>query len=280
MEVCLGPSHCHHGLLLVREVASTTRRLAGLFISLSIHINARAQGFPSEYCSVERQSLTQCCTLGWRWWGRRCRIWTGRERVRSRTRCWGGESGSAQRRGERVWYLAQVRRHSERGSFRNQRTSEDPSQNQRRGRAPGTWGIHTRKPLNKVEKKVISSAISGLKHQVSWCSISIKALVTVDSFIYCVPQEPEWDVSSAFFANAASHIRPKGSSRKSKENKENEARREVNKRKSKMSRSFIRTAVPKSVFRKSELWTTESVLTVFVVFVGWLFFFLSPNMPN
>uniref|UniRef100_A0A3Q4HZL5 Zgc:123010 n=1 Tax=Neolamprologus brichardi TaxID=32507 RepID=A0A3Q4HZL5_NEOBR len=40
--------------------------------------------------------------------------------------------------------------------------------------------------------------------------------------------EPEWDVSSAFFANAASHIKPKGSSRKSKENKENEARREVN----------------------------------------------------
>lgn len=45
---------------------------------------------------------------------------------------------------------------------------------------------------------------------------------------FCVPQEPEWDVSSAFFANAASHIKPKGSSRKSKENKENEARREVN----------------------------------------------------
>lgn len=41
-------------------------------------------------------------------------------------------------------------------------------------------------------------------------------------------EEPEWDVSSAFFANAASHIKPKGSSRKSKENKENEARRETN----------------------------------------------------
>ncbi|KAF3842095.1 hypothetical protein F7725_024046 [Dissostichus mawsoni] len=37
-------------------------------------------------------------------------------------------------------------------------------------------------------------------------------------------EEPEWDVSSAFVANAASHIKPKGSSRKSKENKENEAR--------------------------------------------------------
>lgn len=41
------------------------------------------------------------------------------------------------------------------------------------------------------------------------------------------PQEPEWDVSSAFVANAASHIRPKGLSRRSRENKENEARREV-----------------------------------------------------
>ncbi|XP_040034856.2 uncharacterized protein LOC120820776 isoform X2 [Gasterosteus aculeatus] len=41
-------------------------------------------------------------------------------------------------------------------------------------------------------------------------------------------EEPEWDVSSAFFANAASHIKPKGSGRKSKENKENEAKRETN----------------------------------------------------
>ncbi|XP_067376354.1 uncharacterized protein zgc:123010 isoform X2 [Channa argus] len=41
-------------------------------------------------------------------------------------------------------------------------------------------------------------------------------------------EEPEWDVSSAFVANAASHIKPKGSSRKSKENKENEAKRETN----------------------------------------------------
>ncbi|XP_034537945.1 hsp70-Hsp90 organizing protein 2 isoform X1 [Notolabrus celidotus] len=41
-------------------------------------------------------------------------------------------------------------------------------------------------------------------------------------------EEPEWDVSSAFFANAASHIKPKGPNRKSKENKENEARRETN----------------------------------------------------
>lgn len=124
--------------------------------------------------------------------------------------------------------------------------------------------------IENQNTKVISSAISGLKHQISWWNIwsSMKALVTVDSFIYCVPQEPEWDVSSAFFANAASHIRPKGSSRKSKENKENEARREVNKCKCKMSRSFIRTAVPKSVLWKSELWTAGAVLTVFVVFEG------------
>ncbi|XP_035262312.1 hsp70-Hsp90 organizing protein isoform X4 [Anguilla anguilla] len=40
-------------------------------------------------------------------------------------------------------------------------------------------------------------------------------------------EEPEWDVSSAFVANAASHIRPKGRTKSgsgSKENKENEAR--------------------------------------------------------
>lgn len=46
-------------------------------------------------------------------------------------------------------------------------------------------------------------------------------------FTLCMRQDPEWDESSAFFANAASHIRPKGSSRRSKENKENESKREV-----------------------------------------------------
>lgn len=46
-------------------------------------------------------------------------------------------------------------------------------------------------------------------------------------FTFCVQQEPGWDVSSAFFTNAASHSRSKGLSRRSKENKENEARREV-----------------------------------------------------
>ncbi|XP_048406954.1 uncharacterized protein zgc:123010 isoform X2 [Stegostoma tigrinum] len=42
-----------------------------------------------------------------------------------------------------------------------------------------------------------------------------------------IDEEPEWDVSSAFVANAASHIRPKSkgkSDKKSKENKENETK--------------------------------------------------------
>ncbi|CDQ95309.1 unnamed protein product, partial [Oncorhynchus mykiss] len=41
-------------------------------------------------------------------------------------------------------------------------------------------------------------------------------------------EEPEWDVSSAFFANAASHIRPKGWTKPGRKSKENEGRtREV-----------------------------------------------------
>ncbi|XP_064419198.1 uncharacterized protein ZGC:123010 [Latimeria chalumnae] len=50
--------------------------------------------------------------------------------------------------------------------------------------------------------------------------------------IPALDEEPEWDVNSAFVANAASHIKPKTrtkSNRKSKENKENEAKtQEVN----------------------------------------------------
>lgn len=60
-------------------------------------------------------------------------------------------------------------------------------------------------------------------------------------------------MSSAFFANAASHIRPKGSSRKSKENKENEARKEVN-----------GNAAATSTVGKSGLWTFKASLTVAV----------------
>ncbi|XP_071250534.1 tetratricopeptide repeat protein 31-like isoform X5 [Salvelinus alpinus] len=42
-------------------------------------------------------------------------------------------------------------------------------------------------------------------------------------------EEPEWDVSCAFFANAASHIRPKGWTKPGRKSKENEGRtREVN----------------------------------------------------
>ncbi|XP_045078815.1 hsp70-Hsp90 organizing protein 1-like isoform X2 [Coregonus clupeaformis] len=58
-------------------------------------------------------------------------------------------------------------------------------------------------------------------------------------------EEPEWDVSSAFFANAASYIRPKGwtkPGRKSKENKENEGRtREVNEKDAVTKRSALLT---------------------------------------
>lgn len=60
----------------------------------------------------------------------------------------------------------------------------------------------------------------------NFCSSS-QTDFTLGYFTSCVHQEPEWDESSAFVAHAASHIRPKGSSRRSKENKENEARREV-----------------------------------------------------
>ncbi|KAJ3610583.1 hypothetical protein NHX12_022675 [Muraenolepis orangiensis] len=41
-------------------------------------------------------------------------------------------------------------------------------------------------------------------------------------------EDPEWDENSAFYANAASHIKPRGSARKNKENKENDTRREIN----------------------------------------------------
>uniref|UniRef100_A0AAZ3SCC2 Uncharacterized protein n=1 Tax=Oncorhynchus tshawytscha TaxID=74940 RepID=A0AAZ3SCC2_ONCTS len=58
-------------------------------------------------------------------------------------------------------------------------------------------------------------------------------------------EELEWDVSSAFFANAASHIRPKGMTKpgaKSKENKENEGRtREVNETDAVTKRSALLT---------------------------------------
>lgn len=63
---------------------------------------------------------------------------------------------------------------------------------------------------------------------VSGCAACGPGRPVTKRLTFCAPQEPEWDVSSAFVANAASHIKPKGSSRKSKENKENEARKEVN----------------------------------------------------
>uniref|UniRef100_A0A8C6UFU2 Uncharacterized protein n=1 Tax=Neogobius melanostomus TaxID=47308 RepID=A0A8C6UFU2_9GOBI len=56
--------------------------------------------------------------------------------------------------------------------------------------------------------------------------MSFKSQV-ISSFSLHILQDPEWDVSSAFFANAASHIRPKGTSRKSRDDKENEAKKEL-----------------------------------------------------
>lgn len=79
--------------------------------------------------------------------------------------------------------------------------------------------------VQKEEKKEAKSAASQVSTPVMTSS-GIKG--QQKSHIRSAEEEPEWDVSSAFFANAASHIKPKGSGRKSKENKENEARRETN----------------------------------------------------
>ncbi|XP_033835397.1 uncharacterized protein zgc:123010 [Periophthalmus magnuspinnatus] len=59
-------------------------------------------------------------------------------------------------------------------------------------------------------------------------SPGIKAQQKNQSQAKSAEEEPEWDVSSAFFANAASHIRPKVTSRKSRDNKENETKKETN----------------------------------------------------
>lgn len=52
--------------------------------------------------------------------------------------------------------------------------------------------------------------------------------VDLITFDYSVVQEPEWDVSSAFVANAANHIKLKGRKTRaaqiSRENKENEVK--------------------------------------------------------
>lgn len=79
--------------------------------------------------------------------------------------------------------------------------------------------------VQKEEKKEAKSASSHVSTPVM-ASSGIKG--HQKSHARSTEEEPEWDVSSAFFANAASHIKPKGSGRKSKENKENEARRETN----------------------------------------------------
>ncbi|XP_078144696.1 uncharacterized protein LOC139923412 isoform X2 [Centroberyx gerrardi] len=88
-------------------------------------------------------------------------------------------------------------------------------------------GGEEEKEVQKEEKKVEKPAISCKNGTAPAMGPSgIKGLQKTQD--RPSEEEPEWDVSSAFFANAASHIKPKGSSRKSKENKENEARRETN----------------------------------------------------
>lgn len=77
---------------------------------------------------------------------------------------------------------------------------------------------------------MLQEHLDNMLNVTSGCGVSPEGPSDSTVPTLCVPQEPEWDVSSAFFANAASHIKPKGSSRKSKENKENEARREVSER--------------------------------------------------
>lgn len=81
--------------------------------------------------------------------------------------------------------------------------------------------------LQKEDKKEAKSAAS-----YGYADTPVLAPSGIKGHLKCqarsTEEEPEWDVCSAFVANAASHIRPKGSSRKSKENKENEARRETN----------------------------------------------------
>lgn len=76
-------------------------------------------------------------------------------------------------------------------------------------------------------KQTLWSKIRKGTRITEWFNKSLLSLALSISLL----QDPEWDVSSAFVANAVSHIRPKTKSksgRKSKENKENEARiREV-----------------------------------------------------
>ncbi|XP_056465110.1 uncharacterized protein zgc:123010 isoform X1 [Gadus chalcogrammus] len=83
------------------------------------------------------------------------------------------------------------------------------------------WAEHASVPQSEEMSPAVAPL--GIKgHQKS------QARPSEEPGVVCPPpQEPEWDISSAFFANAASHIKPKGSARRSKENKENETRREV-----------------------------------------------------
>ncbi|XP_037126962.1 tetratricopeptide repeat protein 31 [Syngnathus acus] len=80
--------------------------------------------------------------------------------------------------------------------------------------------VEGQKDLQKDDKKDVKAAASD-KPTTSKAATPSKERRKAKS----TEEEPEWDISSAFFANAASHVKPKG--RKSKENKENEARRKT-----------------------------------------------------
>lgn len=192
-----------------------------------MHPPLASVGWKSKYSVVHS-------TLGWRR-GWRCRVWTRWERFRSRSWGWRGETKGTKRSAERreggeIGGLLQRSCHSCYCSFR---MSGDPSQI-----CWGGWGT-TLVYYPCVNKPLFLFLVINHHHRpqdnelIEAFAVKGYVLLGLDgtwfntSVWLCVPQEPEWDVSSAFVANAASHIKPKGSSRKSKENKENEARREV-----------------------------------------------------
>ncbi|KAK1791639.1 hypothetical protein P4O66_013640, partial [Electrophorus voltai] len=83
----------------------------------------------------------------------------------------------------------------------------------------------------EVKEKVVKKAETPLSKGSATVSLASEYKGVQKCSARPPEEEPEWDVNSAFVANAFNHIRPKAKSkegRKSKENKENEARsREV-----------------------------------------------------
>lgn len=82
--------------------------------------------------------------------------------------------------------------------------------------------------MKDLQKEVKPVALNKPTATTITASSRIKAPQKNQTQTKATEEDPEWDVSSAFFANAASHIRPKGTSRKSRDNKENEAKKETN----------------------------------------------------